>query len=314
MSEAQIQKLHNRLGESGIGGEVIKFMHYLTVEAGLSQNTLLGYGRDLLGFAQWCEAEYGLDSISELRAEHIYGYARHVAKNLHSKETSIARILAAIKTFLRFGMSVGLIEDDLTSLIEGPKPWHKLPIVASRDNVLKMLHAPCEEDAFFLRDRALLEVLYATGARASEMVDLRVKNVNLKIGYLRCTGKGNKERVIPLGQSAIRAVEQYLQLERPQLAKPYSRDYLLLTRTGKVLDRTNIWRIVKKYAARVGMPEKVSTHTLRHCFATHMLSGGADLRSLQEMLGHVDISTTQIYTHVDHDRLKSIHKKFHPRA
>jgi integrase/recombinase XerD len=163
----------------------------------------------------------------------------------------------------------------------------------------------------------MLELLYATGTRASELANLKTSDLHMSIGYIRCIGKGQKERVIPLGKTAIKYVTAYLEDAddgRFKLAKPNSGDHLFLSRTGKELNRIDIWRIVKKYAKRAGLPKTLSAHTLRHCFATHMLSGGADLRSLQEMLGHADIATTQIYTHVDNDRLKEIHRKFHPRA
>lgn len=175
------------------------------------------------------------------------------------------------------------------------------------------MNAPRPEEAFYLRDKAMLELLYATGARASELSQMRQKNLNLDIGYLRCLGKGNRERVIPIGKIAIAVTIEYLKDLRPRLAKPFSEDFLLLSRTGRPLSRIEVWRLVKKYAVRAGMPRNLTVHTLRHCFATHLLSNGADLRSVQEMLGHVDIATTQIYTHVDQGRLRSIHKKFHPR-
>jgi integrase/recombinase XerD len=159
----------------------------------------------------------------------------------------------------------------------------------------------------------MLELLYATGVRASELAGLRVCDLNLDIGYLRCVGKGNRERVIPLGRAAIAATTDYLQRLRPRLVKPGSDDFLLLSRTGRPMSRIEIWRLVKKYAGRAGMPKGLTVHTLRHCFASHLLAGGADLRSVQEMLGHVDIATTQVYTHVDQERLRSIHRQFHPR-
>jgi integrase/recombinase XerD len=159
----------------------------------------------------------------------------------------------------------------------------------------------------------MLELLYATGLRASELAQLKISDLNLDIGYIRCLGKGKRERVVPIGKIAIAATQEYLQDLRPQLAKAFSGNSLLLSRTGRSLGRIEIWRLIKKYALRAGMPRNLTAHTLRHCFATHLLSGGADLRSVQEMLGHVDIATTQIYTHVDHERLRTIHKKFHPR-
>jgi integrase/recombinase XerD len=181
---------------------------------------------------------------------------------------------------------------------------------------MTLLTAPTPDDPYYLRDKAILEMLYATGARASEVATMQTNNLNLKIGYLRCIGKGSKERIIPLSKAAIAAIADYLEdaeTGRNKLAKPFSKNNLFLSRTGRSLDRIDIWRIVKKYAARTSLPKNMTVHTLRHCFATHLLSGGANLRSVQEMLGHVDIATTQIYTHVDQERLRSIHKKFHPR-
>jgi integrase/recombinase XerD len=198
--------------------------------------------------------------------------------------------------------------------LESPKLWQKLPIVCSKDQVAKLIDSPDAKEPYYFRDRGLLELLYATGARASEVAGLKIGDVNLKIGYVRCLGKGKKERVIPLNKAAIGAIEEYLEQFRGKLAKSFSGDFLFLSRTGKALSRIEIWRIVKKYACRAGLPRQMTTHTLRHCFATHLLSGGADLRSVQEMLGHVDIATTQIYTHVDAERLRSVHKKFHPRG
>jgi integrase/recombinase XerD len=186
--------------------------------------------------------------------------------------------------------------------------------VVSREQVFGLLEAPAPEDPYYLRDRAMLFLLYATGARAGEVVGMKVRDVNLDIGYVRCFGKGRKERIVPLGKSAVGCLKQYLAEQRPLLIKPHSPETLFLSRTGHGLDRINLWRVVKKYALRAGMPRKMTVHTLRHCFATHLLSGGADLRSLQEMLGHADVRTTQIYTHVDQDRLKAIHKKYHPRS
>jgi integrase/recombinase XerD len=215
--------------------------------------------------------------------------------------------------FLRFARLTGLVENDLTELLESPKIWQKLPCVCSKQQVINLLNAPCPDEPFYLRDKAMLELLYATGIRASELACLKTSDLNLNIGYLRCLGKGNRERVIPVGKAAIAAAIEYLTNLRPRLVRPFSADFLLLSRTGRPMSRIEIWRLVKKYAIRAGMPRNLTVHTLRHCFATHLLAGGADLRSIQEMLGHVDIATTQIYTHVDHERLKKIHKEFHPR-
>ena len=297
------------------------FLDYLTVEAGLAKNTVLAYGRDLRGFLKFCSsstcacATTGAGKISELRQIKpvlIQNYLRKLSQEQKS-ESSIKRALVAIRMFLRFGKLTGLVEDDLTSILESPKVWQKLPCICSKQQVIELLNAPCPDEPFYFRDRAMLELLYATGMRASEVAGLKTSDLNLNIGYLRCLGKGSRERIIPLGKVAIAAINDYLTNLRPRLAKPFSGDFLLLSRTGRPMSRIEIWRLVKKYAVRAGMPRNLTAHTLRHCFATHLLAGGADLRSVQEMLGHVDIATTQIYTHVDQERLRKIHRKFHPR-
>jgi integrase/recombinase XerD len=208
---------------------------------------------------------------------------------------------------------MGLVEDDFTAILESPKIWQRLPSICSKQQVVNLLNAPNPDEPFYLRDKAMLELLYATGIRASELAGLRIPDLNLDIAYLRCLGKGNRERVVPIGKVAIEATVEYLSKLRPGLAKPFSDNFLLLSRTGRPMSRIEVWRLVKKYAMRAGMPRNLTAHTLRHCFATHLLAGGADLRSIQEMLGHVDIATTQIYTHVDQERLREIHRKFHPR-
>jgi integrase/recombinase XerD len=312
MLNIQVQRLREKLDALPLGSVIESFLDYLTVEAGLSVNTVLAYGRDLHKFAAYCQSE-GVDTIATILPTTVYGYLRALSKR-GLAENSISRNLVAIKMLLRFGMLTGLTTEDTTDALESPKLWKKLPAIASKDQVFKLLSAPCEEDPYFLRDKALLQVLYATGARASEVVGLNIKDVNLTIGYVRCFGKGRKERIVPLGKIAGQTITAYLRALRPQLEKPHSDGMLFLSRTGRPLDRIELWRVVKKYALRAGMPKNLTVHTLRHCFATHLLSGGADLRALQEMLGHADIKTTQIYTHVDNERLRSIHKKYHPRG
>ena len=289
-----------------------RFMDYLAVEAGLSVNSLLGYGRDLASFADYCR-QRSIDEVGRVEVADIHSFQRHLSQAGRS-ETTVKRALVAIRMFLRYCRISGLIEDDFAAMLDAPKAWQKLPTVASRDKIAQLLAAVTEEDKFFLRDRALLELLYATGMRASEAAELRIRDFNGDIGYLRCIGKGRKERIIPVSGEAIEAVNEYLSRGRGVLAGEGSRDFLLLSRTGRALSRIEVWRIVKKYAARAGLGRNLSAHTLRHCFATHLLAGGADLRSVQEMLGHADIGTTQIYTHVDSDRLRRTHKKFHPRG
>ncbi len=290
---------------------VRSFLNYLTVEAGLAKNTVLGYGRDLRSFLKYCKSNNVIE-IRSIGPVFIQNYLRKLSQEQKS-ESSIKRSLVSIRMLLRFGKLTGLVEDDLTSILESPKVWQRLPSICSKRQVIELLNTPCPEEPFYFRDKAMLELLYATGLRASEIAGLKTSDFNFNIGYLRCLGKGNRERVVPIGKVAIAATNEYLAKLRPSLVKPFSGDCLLLSRTGRPMSRIEIWRLVKKYAVRAGMPRKVTVHTLRHCFATHMLAGGADLRSIQEMLGHVDIATTQIYTHVDHERLRKIHRKFHPR-
>lgn len=290
------------------------FLDYLAVEAGLADNTILAYGRDLRAFLGYCESA-GIRLLQQIKPALIQNYLRILAED-NMAESSVKRRLAAIRMFLRFARLTGRLVADAAATIESPKLWQRLPAVCSKQQVIDLLNAPCPDEPFYLRDRAMLELLYATGLRASELAGLKCCDLNLSIGYLRCLGKGNRERVIPVGRTAIAATIEYLRELRPKLARPEgqsSSDFLLLSRTGRPMSRIEIWRLVKKYAIRAGMSKNLTVHTLRHCFATHLLSGGADLRSVQEMLGHVDIATTQIYTHVDHERLRSIHKRFHPR-
>jgi integrase/recombinase XerD len=296
-----------------LGQSVRSFLDYLTVEAGLANNTVLAYGRDLRSFLKYCKSG-NISELRQIKPALIQNYLRILTQEQKS-ESSIKRSLVAIRMFLRFGKLTGLIEDDFSSILESPKVWQKLPCVCSKQQVIELLNAPCPDEPFYLRDKAMLELLYATGIRAGEIAGLKTSDLNLNIGYLRCLGKGSRERVVPMGKVAIAAIEEYLVRPggRPKLTKPFSDDFLLLSRTGRPMSRIEIWRLVKKYAIRAGMPRNLTVHTLRHCFATHLLAGGADLRSVQEMLGHVDIATTQIYTHVDQERLRKIHRKFHPR-
>jgi len=294
-----------------LGQGVKDFLNYLAVEAGLSENTVLAYGRDLKGFLRYCRSNE-IHQLQQVKLALIQNYLRILTK-ANKSESSIKRCLVAIRMFLRFARLTGLIEDDFVAILESPKVWQRLPVICSKQQVIDLLNTPSPNEPFYLRDKAMLELLYATGVRASEVAGLKTSDLNLDIGYLRCLGKGNRERVVPIGKVAIATTVEYLAELRCKLAKPFSGDFLLLSRTGRPMSRIEIWRLVKKYAVRAGMPRNLTVHTLRHCFATHLLAGGADLRSVQEMLGHVDIATTQIYTHVDQERLRRIHKKFHPR-
>ena len=311
MPSVQTQTIANKLDELPLGRLVRDFLGYLTVEGGLSDNTIQGYGRDLRDFLEFCKSGK-VGEIKQITPALIQKYMIVLAKD-NRAEASAKRALVAIRMFLRFGKLNGLVEDDFTGILEGPKLWQRLPIICSKKQVVDLLEAPSPKEKYYLRDKAMLELLYATGVRASEVAGLKIADLNLDVGYLRCIGKGSRERVIPLGRVAAAATLEYLKDMRPKLAKTFSGDFLLLSRTGRPMGRIEIWRLIKRYAARAGMPKNLTVHTLRHCFATHLLAGGADLRSVQEMLGHVDISTTQIYTHVDQERLREIHRKYHPR-
>lgn len=314
MPSTQVKSVTEKLLCLPLGRTAKDFLDYLSVEAGLSSNTVLAYGRDLKRFLEHCQSN-SISQLEQIKPAVIQAYLRVLARNQKS-EASVKRCLVAIRMFLRFARLMGLVDDDLTTSTEFPKVWQKLPVVCSKKQVVDLLDAPSPDEPLYLRDKALLELLYATGLRASELASLRTMDLNLDIGYLRCVGKGGRERVIPMGKAAMAAVRGYLTGLRPSLTRSQAQasgDFLLLSRTGRPLSRIEVWRLVKKYAIRAGMPRNLTVHTLRHCFATHLLTGGADLRSVQEMLGHVDIATTQIYTHVDQDRLRKIHKKFHPR-
>jgi len=311
MPSNQVQSVGQKLLSMPLGRSIKQFLDYLTVEAGLSENTILAYARDLKDFSQYCRSN-GLARPNLIKAIHVQNYLAQLSRKSRA-ESSIKRCLVAVRMYLRYCKLTDLLTDDFTAILEGPKLWQRLPIVCSKQQVAKLLDAPSPDEPFYLRDRAMLELLYATGLRADELAGLKISDLNLDIGYLRCLGKGSRERIVPLGRAAIAATVEYLAQLRPELARPFSDEALLLSRTGRPLGRIEIWRLIKKYAVRAGMPRNLTVHTLRHCFATHLLAGGADLRSIQEMLGHVDIATTQIYTHVDQERLKKIHKKYHPR-
>jgi len=311
MSSMQRQAVGEKLLALPLGQNVKNFLSYLTIEAGLSENTVLAYGRDLKSFLEHCKSS-NIKHLSQIKPAIIQNYLRILTLD-QKGESSIKRALVAIRMFLRYSRLMGLVEDDFTAILESPKIWQRLPSICSKQQVVNLLNAPSPDEPFYLRDKAMLELLYATGMRASEIAGLKIPDLNLDIAYLRCLGKGNRERVVPVGKVAIEATVEYLSKLRPELAKPFSDNFLLLSRTGRPMSRIEVWRLVKKYAMRAGMPRNLTAHTLRHCFATHLLAGGADLRSIQEMLGHVDIATTQIYTHVDQERLREIHRKFHPR-
>ena len=297
-----------------LNSDIAAFRHYLQAERGLSDNTVQAYGRDLDRFAKWC----GLVRLAGYTAPTLKDLGRYVAF-LHDEQLaapSIARHLVALKMFYRFLRLEERADAAAVDLLGSPKLWERIPQVLPPTAVEELLKAPEAGDRFYLRDRALLETLYATGCRASEVVGLRLADVYLDAAFCRCFGKGSKQRVVPLGRPAVAAIREYL-AERPAgggREPPESPGYVFVSKSGRPLTRILLWSLVKKYCKRAGLPHTVSPHTLRHSFATHMLAGGADLRTVQELLGHASIRTTQHYTHVDRDRLKAIHKQFHPRG
>jgi integrase/recombinase XerD len=288
------------------------FLRYQQAEIGMARNTILAYGTDLRQFSEWIEtqARTGLNAI-DLKV--LTSYLAHLRERNLSSAT-VARHLVAIKMFFRYLVLEGVIRESVVDLINSPKLWQHLPHVLSPDMVNRLLAAPEGADRFMLRDRAALALLYATGCRASEVVNLRLRDVHLDESYCRCIGKGNQERLVSLNPVAVRAVAAYLESERPLLAARSDAEELLISKSGRPLTRILVWSLVKKYARRIGASAKVSPHTLRHSFATHMLAGGAEIRALQELLGHASIATTQVYTHVEHTRLKAVHRQCHPRG
>jgi len=311
MPSVQAQAITDKILTLPLGRTVKDFLSYLQIEAGLADNSIQAYGRDLRSFLEYCNTR-SIKGLDDLKPAIIHNYLVQLSKSC-LVESSMKRALVAIRMLLRYCKMTGLIENDFSQVLEGPKLWQRLPTIASPKQIQDLLNAPSPKEPFYLRDRAMLELLYATGIRAGEIATLKVSDLNLEIGYLRCIGKGSKERIVPINKPASAAARRYVAGLRPKLARPFSGDALLLSRTGRPMGRIEIWRLVKKYALRAGMPRNLTVHTLRHCFATHLLAGGADLRSVQEMLGHVDIATTQIYTHVDRQRLSAIHRKYHPR-
>jgi integrase/recombinase XerD len=286
------------------------FIAYASGECHLAENSVAAYRRDLKRFFEWL----GSRSIPKLTIRDLADYAGW----LHGKQlapASIARHIVSLKIFFRYLQLEGVLQDNLAELLGSQKLWERVPKVLSPQQVNLLFEAPARFDPYWRRDRAMLELLYATGCRASEISGLRMRDVHLDEGFCMCRGKGDKERLVPLGDRAAEAVRAYLEHERPKLAAAApAADWLLLSYRGRRLRRERIWELLKKYALRVGAPSEISPHTLRHSFATHVLAGGADLRQVQEMLGHASIATTQIYTHVDPTRLKAVHKQFHPRA
>ncbi len=291
---------------------VDQFLDYVSFERGLSPNTRSSYQADLKALVLFLELK-NVSSFNDVTRKHLLDFMMS-EKDRGVSVNTIARRLVAIKVFFSFLVREGMLAHNVTEAMDSPKLWKILPGVMSVKDVDKLLAAPCGEDRIPIRDRAILELMYATGMRVSEVADLETDWINLDEGYLRCTGKGNKVRVIPFGDKAGQAIREYLKNGRPLFLKEKVSPHVFLTYRGTKFSRKGIWKMIKTYAKRAGIAADVHPHTLRHSFASHLLANGAPLRVIQEMLGHADIATTQIYTHVDQGRLRTVHSQFHPRA
>ncbi len=288
------------------------FLNFLLVEKGLSKNTLEAYSRDIARYRRFL-AENNTIVFSEEDTPLILKYLIHL-RNSGLAARSRARHLVAIRALYRFLVQEKNLLTDSTRSIDLPKTSLKLPDVLSRQEIERLMQAPVVDKALGARDAAMLELLYAAGLRVSELVNLKLQDINLESGFVRVLGKGSKERIVPIGMQAKQQIDHYLSAGRSSQLKDKSSPYLFVARAGRPMTRQGFWKLLRRYAQKAGLNKKVTPHSLRHSFASHLLEGGADLRAVQVMLGHVDISTTQIYTHVTRDHLKQLHRKFHPRG
>lgn len=289
------------------------FLHYLMAECGVSSHTLAAYRSDLMRFVRW-RRESAPGPLDQLSVSSLRGYVETL-KESGLASASICRHMASLSTFFRFLVFEGRLTDNLAKLLVAPAVWDRLPTVLSPESVVRLLESPPTSTSLGRRDRAVLETLYATGCRASEVAGMRPTDLDLTTGIARCVGKGNKERRVPLGSRAVSALRTYLAQDRPRLvARRPETATVFVSRSGRPLSRVALWSIVKKWASAAGLSGEISPHSLRHSFATHLLAGGADLRAVQEMLGHASIATTQVYTRVELSRLRQVHARFHPRG
>jgi len=287
------------------------FIHYLTVEKGLSQNTLESYQRDISYFISFIKKQRR--DVREADRKLVVDYLKHLRDKGQANST-VSRNMASLRSFYQFMVEENVLEDNPTYQLETPKLEKKLPRVLSSEEVERLLAQPQKDGNMGLRDKAMLELLYASGIRVSELVSLNVSDFNPEVGFLRCTGKGKKERIVPVGSVAIDCVQEYIQKSRQRLVRIEDEKALFVNQHGKRLTRQGFWKILKKYSRSARISGEITPHTLRHSFATHLLENGADLRSVQEMLGHSDISTTQVYTQITRRKIREIYDQAHPRA
>jgi integrase/recombinase XerD len=290
-----------------------RFADGLWLEDGLARNTLESYRRDLLQFGRWLETARGGRSLLEAERADVLAYLAHRFER-KGKASSSARLLSSLKRFYRFALRENLLRRDPTLDVDAPRRSRRLPRSLTETDVENLLAAPETDVPLGLRDRAMLELLYASGLRVSELVSLGVAQLSLDMGVVRTLGKGSKERLVPVGEEALAWIRRYLAEARSTLLDGRSTEALFVTRRAEPMTRQAFWQLIKRYAVRAGVAGSISPHTLRHAFATHLLNHGADLRVVQMLLGHADISTTQIYTHVARERLKQLHAKHHPRG
>jgi integrase/recombinase XerD len=289
-----------------------RFDDFLALEQGASVETSRAYRLDIVRFVEYVSVK-GAKSPTDVGPRNLREYVYHL-KDLGLSPASIRRNVSAVRSYFRFLLGEGHVVRDPSERLETPKKWRTLPEVLDVAEVEKLLAAPSLDEPLAFRDRAMLELAYGAGLRVSEWISLSVRDVMLQDHLVRVFGKGAKERLVPIGRRAIAAIAVYLRELRPKLEKGEGKGVLFLNARGEPLSRMGAWKILRKYVDQAGIKKSVSPHTLRHSFATHLLEGGADLRAVQEMLGHVDISTTQIYTHVDREYLRTVHKQFHPRS
>lgn len=289
------------------------YFHYLQIERGLAHNTFISYKRDLEQYKVYLVEQKAFTNWSEVKRHDIVAYLYSI-KTTGKSSATIARMISAIRSFHQFMLREQLVQHDASMHIETPKTGRLLPAIMTLEEVDQLLNIR-ERTPLALRNKAMLELMYATGLRVTELVDLKMDDLHLMMGFVRCLGKGSKERIIPIGDMAKNALEDYLEHARGILIKKHQQETVLfVNHHGRPLSRQGFWKIIKAVALEAGLTKDITPHTLRHSFATHLLENGADLRSVQEMLGHADISTTQIYTHITTTRLKDMYNQFHPRA
>lgn len=289
-----------------------EYLNFLAVEKGVSLNTLEAYSRDLVKYAEFAQ-NAGIKAVKDINCDDVVSYLGNLRKS-GLMANSVNRGLAALRGFYKYLIRENIVAENPVANIELARVWMRLPDTLSMEEMNLLLRQPDTKDFSGIRDKAMLELMYATGIRVSELISLTINSINWQVGYLTTVGKGNKERIVPIGKAAIDSLNRYVIDIRQKFLKESTSNILFLNRYGRGLTRQGFWKILKKYVNKAGLQKKVHPHTFRHSFATHLLEGGADLRSVQVMLGHADISTTQIYTHITRERLKKIHKKYHPRG